>query len=171
MDEEELVARAVGGRQRGRHVGELGVRAGPLDHRVVEAPVRRLVLVDDVGRRARIDANVPVAEMNGQVGERAERETAGHGAAATFAEAISDEHDVPGLAEGFRQVGLHEARYEGLLLPAEPDDEVVIGVEGPHLPAVRPPGELHLDERRQRLELVGTKDGRERAAPRPTVVI
>ena len=65
-----------------------------------------------------------------------------------FAETIGDEHDVSGLVECFGQIGLREAREQRFLPPAEPDDEEVIGVDGARFPAVRPPGDLDLDEAR-----------------------
>jgi len=131
LSDEEIVARAVGGGQRGRHSTEFGILLTAFEDRVVDSFVEPLRSLHHLLCREAVNPHVPLTEMEGEMRERAEGDTTRQAADATVAKPVGDEKREGLFLKILRQVGTRQAGRHDRLAARQPDGEVVIVVMWP----------------------------------------
>src|SRR5262245_8913037 len=91
VSNEEIVTCAVGRGERGRHAAELGGLLPAFEHGVVDPLVESLGSLHYLLCRETINPDVPLAEVESKVRERAEGYAAGHAADTAVAQPVGNE--------------------------------------------------------------------------------
>ena len=128
-------------------------------HRVGRPLIELLDPLDHFGGRLRIDPQIPAAELQAEMRQRAEGDAAGD--PAVLPQPVGDHHRVAVLLERLRHV---ESRrlVSSVRQALEVDDEVMVLVDVARPAGARAGAELHPHRRRERIQALRAQQRRPR---------
>ena len=125
MRDKQLVAPAVGRRQRAAHSEERRMLLRGLGHLFADPAIEALGPLHDLPGRLLVDPDVPFAIAKHELRERRDRKPAGD-LRTVGAHAVGDDHAEGSLVEPVGHGAGRKARGDGLLIAPEPDDQEVV---------------------------------------------